>query len=45
MTFEDEVQIDLGGITCIIKHVGGDHADDSVVIYIKEEKILFLGDY
>jgi glyoxylase-like metal-dependent hydrolase (beta-lactamase superfamily II) len=44
MTFEDEVQIDLGGITCIIKHVGGDHADDSVVIYIKEEKILFLAD-
>lgn len=44
MTFEDEVEVDLGGITCIIKHVGGDHADDSVVIYVKEEKILFLAD-
>jgi glyoxylase-like metal-dependent hydrolase (beta-lactamase superfamily II) len=44
MTFEDEVEIDLGGITCIIKHVGGDHADDSVVIYVKEEKILFMAD-
>lgn len=44
MTFEDEIEIDLGGITCIIKHVGGDHADDSVVIYVKEEKILFLAD-
>ncbi|MBT2644213.1 MBL fold metallo-hydrolase [Bacillus sp. ISL-41] len=44
MTFEDEMEIDLGGITCIIKHVGGDHAEDSVVIYVKEEKILFLAD-
>ncbi|MBT2637874.1 MBL fold metallo-hydrolase [Bacillus sp. ISL-39] len=44
LTFEDEIEIDLGGITCIIKHVGGDHAEDSVVIYIREEKILFLAD-
>ncbi|WNF25019.1 MBL fold metallo-hydrolase [Mesobacillus jeotgali] len=44
MTFEGEVEVDLGGITCFIKHVGGDHADDSVVIYVKEEKILFLAD-
>jgi glyoxylase-like metal-dependent hydrolase (beta-lactamase superfamily II) len=44
MTFEDEIEIDLGGITCILKQVGGDHADDSVVVYIKEEKILFLAD-
>ncbi|WP_226674628.1 MBL fold metallo-hydrolase [Mesobacillus jeotgali] len=44
MTFEDEIEIDLGGITCIIKHVGGDHAEDSVVVYVKEEKILFLAD-
>ena len=28
----------------MLKHVGGDHAHDSVVMYIKEEKILFLGD-
>lgn len=44
MTFEDEIEIDLGGLTCIIKHVGGDHAEDSVVVYVKEEKILFLAD-
>lgn len=44
MSFEAEIEIDLGGITCIIKHVGGDHAEDSVVVYIKEEKILFLAD-
>jgi glyoxylase-like metal-dependent hydrolase (beta-lactamase superfamily II) len=44
MTFEGEIEIDLGGITCIIKHVVGDHAEDSVVVYVKEEKILFLAD-
>ena len=31
-------------MTCVLKHVGGDHAHDSVVMYIKEEKILFVGD-
>ncbi|MDN4494114.1 MBL fold metallo-hydrolase [Ureibacillus aquaedulcis] len=44
VTFEKRLEIDLGGVTCILQHVGGDHASDSVVVYIKEEKILFLGD-
>ncbi|WP_273834381.1 MBL fold metallo-hydrolase [Guptibacillus sedimenti] len=44
VTFEGKLEIDLGGVTCVLQHVGGDHAADSVVVYIKEEKILFLGD-
>lgn len=44
LTFETRVEIDLGGVTCILQHVGGDHAADSVIVYIVEEKILFLGD-
>jgi glyoxylase-like metal-dependent hydrolase (beta-lactamase superfamily II) len=44
LTFEKRVEIDLGGVTCVVQHVGGDHAADSVVVYVKEEKILFLGD-
>jgi len=44
ITFEGRMEMDLGGLTCVLQHVGGDHASDSVVIYIKEEKILFLGD-
>ena len=44
LTFENKIEIDLGGVTCVVQHVGGDHAPDSVVVYIKEEKILFLGD-
>lgn len=44
ITIENRAEIDLGGVTCIVQHVGGDHAADSVIVYIKEEKILFLGD-
>lgn len=44
LTFDDQIEIDLGGVTCILKKVGGDHASDSVVVYVKEEKILFLAD-
>jgi len=44
LTFEDKLEIHLGGVTCIVKHVGGDHAYDSVVVYSKEDKIPFLGD-
>lgn len=42
--FEKTMTIDLGNITCIIEHVGGDHATDSCIIYVLEEKTLFLGD-
>ncbi|RDW15164.1 Zn-dependent hydrolase [Oceanobacillus arenosus] len=44
LTFEKRVEIDLGGVTCIVQYVGGDHAADSVIVYIKEDKILFLAD-
>lgn len=43
-TFLNEIEIDCGDITCSMKRVDNDHAPDSCVIYIKEEKILFLGD-
>ncbi len=44
LIFDKTLQINLGGVTCMIEHVGGDHADDSTIIYLPEEKILFLGD-
>ncbi|MGE7879075.1 MBL fold metallo-hydrolase [Peribacillus muralis] len=44
ITFEKKLTIDLGDVTCIIDHVGGDHAKDSCIIYVPEEKTLFLGD-
>ena len=42
--FSDSMEIDLGGIRCIIKKIGGDHSLDSTIIYIPEEKTVFLGD-
>ncbi|MCY7574813.1 MBL fold metallo-hydrolase [Bacillus pumilus] len=44
VTFDRRMEIDLGGVTCVVQYVGGDHAADSVIVYVKEEKIMFLGD-
>jgi glyoxylase-like metal-dependent hydrolase (beta-lactamase superfamily II) len=44
ITFDEKVEINLGGVTCILQHVGGDHTTDSSIVYKKEEKILFLAD-
>lgn len=42
--FQDKLTLDLGGLTCHIDRVGGDHTQDSTVVYVEEEKTLFLGD-
>ncbi len=42
--YKDSIEIDLGELKCIVKEIGGSHTDDSSVIYIPEEKVLFLGD-
>ena len=44
ITFKDQVCIDLGGVTCQIMHVGGDHSPDSSIVYIPEDKVAFIGD-
>ncbi|WP_343206548.1 MBL fold metallo-hydrolase [Bacillus sp. B15-48] len=44
ISFNDKMEMDLGGVTCVIEHVGGEHAQDSSIIYIPDEKVLFLGD-
>jgi len=44
VTYKDRLEIDLGEVTCIVEAVGGDHTSDSSVIYIPEEKVVFLGD-
>jgi glyoxylase-like metal-dependent hydrolase (beta-lactamase superfamily II) len=44
ITFQDRVELDLGGVSCQLVHVGGDHSADSIVVYVPEDNILFLGD-
>ncbi|MCY6369457.1 MBL fold metallo-hydrolase [Clostridium ganghwense] len=44
ITFKEGVEMDLGDITCRIDHVGGEHSRDSSVIYVPEDRVLFIGD-
>ncbi|TWT27144.1 MBL fold metallo-hydrolase [Planomicrobium sp. CPCC 101110] len=44
LSFSDKMEVDLGNLTCVIEHVGGVHAQDSSIIYIPQEKVMFLGD-
>jgi len=42
--FDTDLIIYLGDRTCIIKRIDNDHSFDSSVIYVPEDKVLFLGD-
>jgi glyoxylase-like metal-dependent hydrolase (beta-lactamase superfamily II) len=42
--FHDEIEIDLGGVTVHVRHVGGDHSADSCVMYVEPDGVLFMGD-
>ena len=42
--FEDTLTLDLGNKICIIERIKGTHSDDSTIIYIPDEKVIFLGD-
>lgn len=43
-TFQDAMTIDCGGVTCRCIHLPSAHSDDAVVVYVPEEKVLFVGD-
>jgi hypothetical protein len=38
------IHIDLGGIDCSFDYIGGNHSDDSSVLFVHQEKLIFLGD-
>ena len=42
--FDEKHSYNLGNVHCEVVHVGGDHASDSCVMYIPEDKVLFMGD-
>jgi glyoxylase-like metal-dependent hydrolase (beta-lactamase superfamily II) len=44
IVFRDSLDIELGGVTVRLRHVGGDHAADSSVMYVEPDRVLFLGD-
>lgn len=44
ISFRERVEVDLGNITCIVQHIGGDHSPDSTVIFVPRDSVLFIGD-
>jgi glyoxylase-like metal-dependent hydrolase (beta-lactamase superfamily II) len=44
ITFPHTLRMHLDDVTLELKHIGGKHAADSVIVYVKEDEVLFLGD-
>ncbi len=44
LVFQGELVIDLGGVSCHIKEMINPHREDGTIIYVPEEKTLFVGD-
>jgi glyoxylase-like metal-dependent hydrolase (beta-lactamase superfamily II) len=44
IVFQDGLEIELGGVTVQVRHVGGRHSADSSVMYVEPDRVLFLGD-
>jgi glyoxylase-like metal-dependent hydrolase (beta-lactamase superfamily II) len=44
IVFKESLRFELDGVSVQVCHVGGDHADDSTVMYVEPDRVLFLGD-
>lgn len=44
IAFTNRIEVDLGEIDCVIEHIGGDHSEDSCIIYVPQDRVMFLGD-
>jgi glyoxylase-like metal-dependent hydrolase (beta-lactamase superfamily II) len=44
MVFEGSLQLDLGNKICVLEQIRSTHTDDSTIVYVPDEKTLFLGD-
>ncbi|MEK4130278.1 MBL fold metallo-hydrolase [Solibacillus sp. FSL W8-0474] len=42
--FEKTLTLDLGNKICVLEKINSTHSDDATIIYIPDEKVLFLGD-
>ena len=42
--FDQTLTVELGGLTCQLIHLGGEHSEDSTAVYCPQEGVLFLGD-
>ncbi|MDO4483564.1 MAG: MBL fold metallo-hydrolase [Clostridia bacterium] len=44
VVFSGSLTLDLGGVHAELMHLENSHADDCTVVYIPEERVLYLGD-
>ncbi|MDR7856579.1 MBL fold metallo-hydrolase [Tissierella sp.] len=44
LLFSDELEINLGGVTCFLKEIVNPHREDGTILYVPEEKTVFVGD-
>jgi glyoxylase-like metal-dependent hydrolase (beta-lactamase superfamily II) len=44
IVFQDGLDIELGGVTVRVRHVGGNHSAESSVMHVQPDRVLFLGD-
>jgi glyoxylase-like metal-dependent hydrolase (beta-lactamase superfamily II) len=44
VVFHDRIDVDLGGVSVRVRHVGGDHCAESSVMYVEPDRVLFVGD-
>lgn len=44
ITFRETLRLDLGGLSALAFHTESPHSEDTVCVYIPEERVLFLGD-
>lgn len=44
IAISNQITVHLGDVTCELVHVGGDHAHDSTIAFVPEDRIMFLGD-
>jgi glyoxylase-like metal-dependent hydrolase (beta-lactamase superfamily II) len=42
--FAGELNLDLGGITCRLALLGGDHSPDGILVHLPQERVAFIGD-
>ena len=42
--FENEKVIDLGGLIIELEHVGGNHSEDSIIVKVPQDEVMFIGD-
>jgi glyoxylase-like metal-dependent hydrolase (beta-lactamase superfamily II) len=44
IVFQEGLDVELGGVSVRVRHLGGDHCAESCVMYVEPDSVLFLGD-